>query len=243
MKNIIKISAIILSVFLIYSCKKDEPAPFNSGTVTDIDGNVYTSVTIGKQVWMVENLKTTRYRNGDLIGTTIPATRDITSEATPKYQWAYDGNENNVPTYGRLYTWYAATDVRNVCPSGWHIPGRIDWDNLEDYLMNNGYCYEDSRNEIGKSIAASADWAASSVPGEIGNDQESNNSSGFTGRPGGYRGLNNTFQGLGESANWCSYYLQSGTTYMYYIGYNYKCLNGTEAHAEFGYSVRCLKDN
>jgi uncharacterized protein (TIGR02145 family) len=109
MKNMIRISGIVLLISLINSCKKDV-----DNTIRDIDGNAYTSVTIGTQIWMVENLKTTKYRNGDLIGTTNPATLDITNESTPKYQWAYDGNETNVATYGRLYTWYVVTDSRNV---------------------------------------------------------------------------------------------------------------------------------
>ena len=95
----------------------------------------------GSQVWMVENLKTTIYRNGDLVGTTTPATLDITSENTPEYQWAYDGIESNVVTYGRLYTWYAVTDSRNICPTGWHFPSDAVWITLIDYLKNNGYGY------------------------------------------------------------------------------------------------------
>ena len=91
-------------------------------TVTDIDGNVYHTVTIGTQVWMVENLKTTKYRNGVAIGTTTPATLSILSESLPtKYQWAYGGNESNVAIYGRLYTWYTVTDSRNIAPTGWHV--------------------------------------------------------------------------------------------------------------------------
>ncbi len=95
----------------------------SGGTVTDIDGNVYKIVTIGTQKWMAENLKVTKYRNGDLIGTTTPASKDISTESSPKYQWAYNGtaNADTINTYGRLYTWYAVTDNRSVCPTGWHI--------------------------------------------------------------------------------------------------------------------------
>lgn len=104
----------------------------------DIDGNVYPIITIGTQVWMAENLKTTRYCNGDLIGTTTPATLDIESESAPEYQWAYDGNESNVTTYGRIYTWYVANDSRNVCPAGWHIPSDAEWTDLTGFTALPG---------------------------------------------------------------------------------------------------------
>ena len=120
MKNRTGISVVIIIIILIQSCKKEVDY-----SLQDIDGNVYdNTVTIGTQIWMTENLRTTRYSNGDSIGTT---TLDISGESTPKYQWAYDGNESNVATYGRLYTWYAVTDSRNVCPVGWHVPSDAEW--------------------------------------------------------------------------------------------------------------------
>jgi uncharacterized protein (TIGR02145 family) len=129
MKTSFRVVIIFLLVFLIHSCKKEV-----DNVIKDIDGNTYKSVTIGKQVWMVENLKTTKYDNGDLIGTTNPATLDISSELAPKYQWAYYGDESNVNAYGRLYTWYAVTDTRNVCPTGWHVPTDAEWTTLTTYL-------------------------------------------------------------------------------------------------------------
>ena len=101
------------------------------GSVTDIDGNVYNTVTKGTQEWMAENLKTTKYDNGDLIATTLA---DITLEVNPKYQWAYDNDEANVATYGRLYTWDAITDGRSVCPTGWHVPTDADFTTLTTFL-------------------------------------------------------------------------------------------------------------
>jgi uncharacterized protein (TIGR02145 family) len=161
---------IVMGLLIIFtkSCKKDDNNPV---PMTDPDGNVYTSVTIGTQVWMVENLKTTKYRNGDLIGTTNPATLDISTEPTPKYQWAYEGNESNVVTYGRLYTWYAATDPRNVCPTGWHVPSDVEWTTLENYLIANSFNYDGStsENKIAKSLATATNWTSSSNTGAVGN--------------------------------------------------------------------------
>jgi uncharacterized protein (TIGR02145 family) len=148
MKNLFGIVGVILLIILVHSCETDD-----ANAIKDVDGNVYTSVTIGTQVWMVENLKTTKYRNGDLIGTTNPATLDITGETSPKYQWPHDGNESNVATYyGRLYTWWAVTDSRNVCPTGWHVPSYAEWTTLTDYLTNNGYGYEGTGGDIAKSM-------------------------------------------------------------------------------------------
>ena len=83
---------------------------------------------------MAANLKTTRYLNSDLIGTTALATKDISVENEPKYQWAYAGDESNVSTFGRLYTWHAITDSRKVCLTGWHVPTDSEWTTLTTYL-------------------------------------------------------------------------------------------------------------
>jgi len=104
------------------------------GTAKDIDNNTYESVKIENQIWLASNLKTTSYRNGDPIETTTPATADITGESTPKYQWAYEGDEINAHTYGRLYTGYALTDTRGICPTGWHVPSDTEWTTLTNAL-------------------------------------------------------------------------------------------------------------
>ena len=105
---------------------------------TDVDGNVYHTVTIGTQTWMVENLKTTKYRNGEAIGTTIG---NVLNSSTSTYQWAYGGIEANVAKYGRLYNWYAATDIRGIAPAGWHVPNDAEWTTLESYVNTHRHLW------------------------------------------------------------------------------------------------------
>jgi len=212
--------------------------------VTDIDGNTYNSVGIGSQLWMAENLKTTKYNNGELIGTTIPASLVITGESSPKYQWAYDGNESNVPIYGRLYTWYATTDSRSVCPAGWHLPSADEWDILVNYLADNGYCFGLSPKDIGKSLASTSLWDDCYSVGAPGNDQATNNKSGFNAFPAGERVHSGTFSLKGYNTTWwtstiglgASSWVRSlpdvyGIIIDYYMQYRMN-----------GYSVRCVKD-
>ncbi len=91
---------------------------YDFGAVSDVEGNAYQTIRIGNQTWMAENLKTTKYNNGDVINDT-----DTTSgPGVYKHQSAYNNDENNIPVYGRLYTWYAIADSRSVCPTGWHVP-------------------------------------------------------------------------------------------------------------------------
>jgi len=157
-------------------------------TVIDIDGNVYKTVTIGKQVWMKENLKVTKYRNGDLIGTTKPATLDINAENTPKYQWAYEGNDSNVATYGRLYTWYAIIDNRKVCPIGWHVPSETEWTTLFDFLGEPSSVGEKLREK------GTLHWKSP--------DEEVTNQTGFSALPAGSRWSNGKFAQMGECTHW-----------------------------------------
>lgn len=212
-------------------------------TVKDFDRNEYNTVAIGSQVWMVENLKTTKYSNGDSIRTTTPATIDITMEKTPEYQWSYDGYESNVAIYGRLYTWYAATDSRNVCPEGWHVPTIAEWTALADYLTNNGYGYGSSGNFIAKSMAFTSGWMTNAQAGTVGNDQMTNDKSGFSAFAGGYRYGNGSFNGSGSYGYWWSSSELYATT-AWYLNLNYY---SNDVHKDSssklnGISVRCIQN-
>jgi uncharacterized protein (TIGR02145 family) len=216
----------------------------NTGSVSDIDGNVYKTVKIGEQWWMAENLKTTKYNNGDLIGTTSPATLDISAESTPKYQWAYNGNESYVETYGRLYTWYSATDSRGICPIGWHVPSDADFTTLVSFLANNGYGFQGIGSAIAKSMAAKSGWDTDPIPGNVGNDQGSNNSSGFTALPGGNRLINGNFINLGYSTSWWNS-SENGSTTAWFLALfsNQRTRTRSVDFKKNAFSVRCVKNN
>jgi len=219
-----------LVLILANNCKKDNnnnPAAI----ITDIDGNVYTSVAIGTQVWMTENLKTTKFRNGDLIGTTTPDTLDISGENEPKYQWAYDGNESLVTTYGRLYTWYAATDTRNVCPTGWHVPTDAEWTTLTTFLGGDSVA-GGKLKETGTTH-----W---STP-----NKGATNETGFTALAAGNRWYwsDATFWGIGYAAMWWSS-IGNSSDYAYFrsMSYDGNSVTRNLPQKDFGFSVRCLKD-
>jgi uncharacterized protein (TIGR02145 family) len=115
------------------------------GSVTDYEGHVYSTVGIGNQVWMNRNLETRYYSNGEWIGTTGTQTASIESEDKPSYQWAYQGHEDHpehLDDEGRLYTWYAVTDSRKLCPAGWHIPTIAEWNELLAHLGGNALTSE-----------------------------------------------------------------------------------------------------
>lgn len=105
--------------------------------LTDIEGHVYYMVSLGNQEWMNRNLETSYYTNGDKIATTGTQTVNIEMEDQPAYQWAFLGHEDYpelLEDYGRLYTWYTATETRKICPSGWHLPSLDEWNELFNHL-------------------------------------------------------------------------------------------------------------
>jgi uncharacterized protein (TIGR02145 family) len=198
-------------------------------TVKDFEGNEYKTVTIGSQVWMAENLKTTKYQNGDLIETTTPVTLDIENETTPKYQWANGGNESNVATYGRLYTWYVVNDSRNVCPTGWHVPSDAEWTTL-------------TTNLGGERVAGGKLKEAETTHWQTPN-MGATNETGFTGLPSGYRDYGGSFALVSKDGYWWS--STESSTYLAYYRSMYNNTNfvsRNDTDKQSGYSVRCLQD-
>jgi uncharacterized protein (TIGR02145 family) len=207
------------------------------GTVTDIDGNVYNTVTIGTQVWMKENLKTTKYNDGTAISNiTVNAT--WTALTTGAY-CDYSNTPANSTTYGRLYNWYAvdnnaATRVasnggKNVCPNGWHVPTDAEWTTLTTYLG-------------GESVAGGKLKETGTTHWESPNEGATNET-GFTALPGGNRNNNGAFNEIGTNGFWWSSTESAAATAWYRaIYYNFSSVFRFSYYKLYGFSVRCLRD-
>jgi len=189
--------------FLLSACLVS--ADDNTSSVTDIDGNVYTTVKIGNQVWTVENLRTTKYNDG----TPIPLVTDSAAWGkltTPGYCY-YDNttHADSIKKYGALYNWYAV-DTKKLAPKGWHVPTDAEWTILQNYLIANGYNWDGTKTDdkIAKSMAAKTDWKTGVDAGTIGNDLAKNNRSGFSALPGGYRDYSGSFYDFGIRGYWWS---------------------------------------
>jgi uncharacterized protein (TIGR02145 family) len=249
MKNLI-LFIFLSSLLIVSSCSKDENTdptpPGNNGTVTDIDGNTYATVQIGTQNWMKENLRTTKYRNGDVIPTGLSSTQWINATSGA---WAYydDNSQYNNP-YGKLYNWYAVADIRGLCPSGWHVPSESEWKVLVKYLdpqadtSTVGEFYSGSAGgdmkTIGELQSGTGLWANPNTG--------ANNSSGFSGLPGGIR-TSFYYSDLGTFGYWWSTSDETTSNSDYYscafkLSYDEAISAYYEFGKNYGFSVRCIRD-
>lgn len=207
--------------------------------IKDADRNLYHTIRIGKQVWMQENLRTTRYATGELIRTTSTPSIDISGNYNPHYQWPC-----SISAYGRYYTYYTIIDSRGICPAGWHVPSDDEWTYLTDYLSENDYGFEGSPIKISKSLAAQTGWASNAIPGTIGNDQASNNKSGFTGVASGGRYSDGAVNFVGHHGIWWSS-TESSPDFAYFrcIGYIPGEVFRGHFNEAYGLPVRCVRNN
>ena len=196
-------------------------------SVTDIDGNIYNTVQIGNQVWMSENLKTSRYRNGG----SIPNVTDNTAWSNlTTGAWSYYNNaDSNNAIYGKLYNWYT-TKGDTLCPTGWGVPTDAELTILSDFLGG--------LNVAGGKMKATgtAYWLSQSA----GTD----NSSGFSGLPGGYRrGDNGSFNFIRDNAFfWSATENGYNNAWFRYLHYNFGNVFRNNGSKSVGAPVRCLRD-
>tara|TARA_Y100001935_G_scaffold240126_1_gene228401 strand:- start:30 stop:773 length:744 start_codon:yes stop_codon:yes gene_type:complete len=239
--NILMITLVILSMV---SCNKDEqPTPNNPlngrttavfnpdksyGSMTDIDGNIYKTIKIGNQTWMAENLRVTKYNNGDAIPNIVDNEKwaSLTTGAFCNYNNTSD--LDTIATYGRLYNWYAVADTRGIAPEGWRVPTVADWNELIDLL--------------------GGDTIASNALKEVGiyhweDPYESSNSSGFTAMPSGWRYLSESFTSIGFYSDYWTVTEASLTHAAFlYLYFHSSRVNKGINYKPNGYAVRLIKE-
>ena len=191
---------------------------------------------------MVENLKTTKFNDGS----PIPLITDNTlwkNALGPGYCW-YDNDIANKNQKGGLYNYYAVKTGK-LAPVGWHVATDTDWTLLQNYLIANGYNYDGTTidNKIGKALASISGWPTTSTQGAVGNNQASNNKSGFTAYPSGQRFTDASFVlKTSRTSFWISD-LNGNSISCYGLDYNGNSPFYFDALlAVNGFSVRCIKD-
>lgn len=198
-----------------------------TGTVTDIDGNIYATIKIGSQWWMAENLEVTHYRNG----TALP-------NITDNISWgglitgAYCNNQNdtaNAAIYGRLFNWYAVNDSRNIAPAGSHVPTNAEWQTLIDYL--------------GGEWVAGGKMKEAGITHWINPNADATNESGFSALPGGIRTDLGYYGGIGYQALfWSITEYDSDNALSLELAYDFAAALREYDPKTCGFSVRCVKD-
>jgi len=192
-----------------------EPPP----AITDYDGNVYTEVVIGTQTWLLENLRTTHYNNGDEIKYQM-------FDASGGYVWP-NNDINNKNPYGALYNWYVIDDARGIAPSGYHVPTLAEMNTLFTYLGGTSVAG-------GKLKETGTDhWNATN---------NASNESGFTAVGAGwYTGSYNLFRTY--TLYWMATEGKPGSAYRWYVSNTGLGVTVNTYYYNYGLSIRCIKDS
>jgi uncharacterized protein (TIGR02145 family) len=218
-----------LLLLLSLSCNKknDEADPPPSGTVKDADGNVYHTVTIGTQVWMVENLKTTKYNDGTPIPHVV-SDEDWDRLLTPGYCW-YNNDTTYKNTYGALYNWFAV-NTGKLAPTGWHVATDQEWTTLTNYLG-------------GETVAGGKMKSTGTTLWKSPN-QGATNTIGFTAVPGGFRsGGGGQFGAKGESGIWWSSSANGADdAWDWHVHWYDIEVGRTDLNQRHAFSVRCVRN-
>jgi len=197
------------------------------GTMKDIDGNSYKTIKIGNQVWMAENLRVTKFRNGKSIPNVIDATQwsNLSSSAFCYFNGStYDDKIN-----GKLYNWFAVNDSKKLAPNGWHIPSDNEWATLVNYLGGNSIA-------SGKLKTTGTTYWLEPNTGAT-------NESGFSAVAAGYRLFDGSFYQLGTNASfWTSTSYINNSAWIYDLHYYLNVVNRYYPTQKNAYSVRCIKD-
>jgi len=217
---------IVLMLFFATTCKKDSVNNIH-GTMTDQEGNVYHTIVIGNQTWMVENLRTTKYRDGSEIPEVTTADwQTLSTGAFCNYK--NTTSNDTIATYGRLYNWYAVTNNSGLAPKGWHIPTDSEWTQLTDFL-------DGEPNAGGKlKEAGTTHWNTPNTG--------ATNEASFTALPGGYRSATSCLD-MGVRGVWWSA-TENNASSAFYRRLYFEGIDVTNGNftKSAGFSIRCIKD-
>ncbi|MFT6811062.1 MAG: hypothetical protein ACJA01_004309 [Saprospiraceae bacterium] len=229
--SIVRQSSALNKIILNALGNKNESFTSDStGTVMDKDGHLYSTVKIGSQWWMAENLRTTRYSDGSAIDSANSVTQWTVNSTNGKWCW-YEGDSTTYGLpYGKLYNWHAVNDPGGLCPSGWHVPSDdlpsdSEWQTLVNYLGGD--------SAAGTKMKTTSGWN---------NGVNGTNTSGFSGLPGGNRKKDGLFYGVGNYGYWWSATEDTSDAWVRYLDYYYGDVYRSDSSKEFGFSVRCLRD-
>jgi uncharacterized protein (TIGR02145 family) len=237
------IACMLLILVVMNSCKKksksEEQPEQETGTVTDVEGNIYKTIKIGGQWWMVENLKTKKYRDN---------TEIIETKNNEIDKWKMDSTGTYcVNSNHYLYNWYIVHNAKNIAPEGWRVPSDEDWKQLEKYLGMSGEEVDKTSwrgTHEGEKLKTKQDLSPLNwTPyGEVWGTNES----GFTAIPSTYRIFDGTF---GDSKNsgrngtffWSSTQ-QDGEPWYRYLDYKNANIFRYHGSKNYGFSIRCIKN-
>ena len=217
---------LVVAVLIMQTKVYAQDMHINSGKVYDVDGNTYDTLRLGTQVWMLENLKTTRYNDSTLILLVTDATLWI-KLATPAYCW-YKNDTTYKDNFGALYNW-AAVNTGKLCPAGWHVPTDYEWSRLSAFLGGEAIAGDKLK------VSDASVW--------IDPNNGATNEYCFSALPGGERSANGSFSGDGYYGTWWSS-TENGTYDAWYrLIYSTSSNIFRYDHAKRGgFSVRCIKN-
>jgi len=204
------LSAAVLTAMMLLSC-----------------GNSSKELTIGSQVWMVENLNVDKFSNGDPIPHVKTDADWEKADKNKQPAWCYyDNDPSNGEKYGKLYNWYAVNDPRGLVPKGWHVPSDEEWTTLTDHMGGD--------DVAGTKMKSTSGWH---------DDGNGTNGSGFLGLPGGFRDVDGTFNLIGKHGFWwSSSESNTSSSWFRFLYYPAGMVGRDNLSKECGLSVRCIKD-
>lgn len=205
------------------------------GRLIDIDGNEYATIRFGNYEWMAENLKTSRFCNGDSI---LHEPEPIEWSKLNSAAWShFDNNPQFDFAVGKLYNGFSAIDSRNICPCNWRVPTEEDWDILISAYSGTMRAGDFLKSEVTNRSSSDPDWYWQ--PENFG----ANNSSGFSSLPGGERSHYGEFNWMGVTGQWWSASEGAGGGLRAYaMVFMVGSTSKGNINRKSGLSVRCVRD-